>query len=528
MSTGAATHDPRMAGLDEHAIAKLHAAARAIRDGAPAEAAQLIEGVLGAAPEHPEALRLQGILAHRSRRPDLARALYQRALARRPDDAQLLSDLGSAQMACGDGEAAFSNWGRACRLAPEAPMPWFNLGRNLQMHGRSEEAVDALARACALAPALLPAAVLLGDALLHLGRLDQAADRYRAALQVDPACGDAWRGLANLRSHRLTEADATTLRSQLARADLAAADRIAMGHALGRQQEEAGDFAGALSTLAVANGLQRQHAPWSARAFEDYVSHAVAATRGLPEPLDASVGQEAIFIVGLPRSGSTLFEQVLAAHPQVEGGSELPDLGEVILAESARRGVPYPRWIPQASAADWHRLGQEYLARTARWRERRPRFTDKLPENWKHAGILRAMLPGATVIEVRRDPLETAWSCFRQQFLVQPHFACDFHDLGIYLRGCERTMDAWRERDPARIRLFRYEALLGDPDREIRALLSACGLPFDPACLDFHRATRSVRTASAAQVRRPLQRDTARAAAYGPLLDPLRAALARE
>ena len=232
-----------------------------------------------------------------------------------------------------------------------------------------------------------------------------------------------------------------------------------------------------------------------------------------------------IFIVGLPRSGSTLFEQILAAHPQVEGASELQDLGMVIQQESVRRGVPYPQWIPQASAADWQRLGRDYLARTARWRATRPRFTDKLPDNWKHAGVLRAMLPGATVIETRRDPLETAWSCFKQQFYSQPHFANTLADIGACLRGCERALDAWRARDPARLRLHRYEDLLADPEAAVRRLLADCGLAYDPACLHFHAATRSVRTASAAQVRQPLRRDTARAAAYGDLLDPLRHAL---
>ena len=139
-----------------------------------------------------------------------------------------------------------------------------------------------------------------------------------------------------------------------------------------------------------------------------------------------------------------------------------------------------------------------------------------------------AMLPGATVLDVRRDPLETAWSCFRQQFMAQPHFACSFEDIATYLHGCERAMDACRERDPGRFHLLRYETLLAHPHATIRARLGTWGLAFDRGCLDFHRARRSVRTASAAQVRQPLRRDTAPAAGYGALLDPLRAALARE
>ena len=305
----------------------------------------------------------------------------------------------------------------------------------------------------------------------------------------------------------------------------APADRIAMGHALGKALEDAGDHAAAFDAFVEANALQRSLAPWSAEAFHRFLDVALAATTRLPAPLDPDLGSEVIFIVGMPRSGSTLYEQILSAHPQVEAASELPDLNLLIHEESHRRRRPFPDWIPALDAQDWHRLGREYLARTSRWRRDAPRFTDKMPENWKFAGVLRAMLPGAIVLEPRRDALETAWSCFKQQFYQQPHFSCDFTDLAIYLRGCEHAMDAWRARDPQHIHLLRYEALLADPEARIRELLAVCRLGFDPACLDSHRSVRNVRTASAAQVRQPLLRDTSRSSAYGSLLDPLRAAL---
>ena len=319
----------------------------------------------------------------------------------------------------------------------------------------------------------------------------------------------------------MSDDDAAALSTQLQHRDIADSDRIAMGHALGKLEEDRGHFPQAFTAFSTANALQQRMTPWRLQPFEQFVEQALAASERLPSPIDPTLGREVIFIVGMPRSGSTLFEQILAAHPDVEGASELPDLGIVIQQESMRRGVPYPQWIADASAADWHRLGRDYLARSAHWRARKPRFSDKMPENWKHAGILRAMLPGATVIETRRDPLETAWSCFKQQFYSQPHFANTLGDLGAYLRGCERAMDAWRGRDPARIRLHRYEDLLADPEAGVRALLADCSLDFDPACLAFHAARRSVRTASAAQVRQPLRRDTARTAAYGALLDGL-------
>jgi tetratricopeptide (TPR) repeat protein len=518
--------DPRMAGLPADAVSRLQAAARAIRDGALAEAQRLLDGVLAGAPTHAEALRVAAFLHGRRGDPAMAIATLEEAIALHPGDALLHNDLGNLRMARGDRDGAFAGWRKACAIGPDQPMPWFNLGRNLQLQGESEEAVAALATAHRLAPALLPATILLGDALVHLGRFDEAEARYRDALRAHPGCGDAWRGLSNIKTRPLSDADGAAMRAQLARADLRDDDRIAIGYALGKHEEDRGRHAEAFAALAQANGLLRRRVPWSRAAFEGFVEAALAATQVLPAPIDSTLGREAIFIVGLPRSGSTLFEQILAAHPDVEGASELPDLGEVIQAESGRRRKAFPHWIGEAGAADWHRLGTDYLMRTARWRARKPRFTDKLPENWKLAGVLRAMLPGATVIDARRDPLETGWSCFRQQFYQLPHFACDLTDIGAYLRGCERAMDAWRARDPARIHLHRYEDLLAAPEARIRALLADCGLAFDPRCLDFHAATRSVRTASAAQVRQPLRADTARAERYGPLLDPLRRALA--
>lgn len=513
--------DPRMAGLEPGVADTLHAGARALRDGKPAQAEALFKQACQRAPTHAEPLRYLAIVELNTRRPERALATLERALALAPEDAQLHADLGTARAACGDLESALVSWRRACALGPDLSMPWFNLGRNLQQLGDTRGAIDALERAALLAPDLLPARVLLGDALAHAGRFDDAARSYREALQRRPSSGDAWRGLSNIKTTPLGDADIQALRAQLAGPDATPSDRVAMGHALGKAEEDRGQLDAALAAFSAANALQERLTPWRPETFEAFVAHSLNASAALPAALDPTLGREVIFIVGLPRSGSTLFEQILAAHPEVEGASELDDLGIVIQRESVRRQQAYPQWVPQASAADWQRLGQEYLARTARWRTRRPRMTDKQPDNWKHVGILRAMLPGATVIETRRDPRETAWSCFKQQFYSQPHFANTMEHIALYLQRCEQAMDVWRTRDPARIHLHRYEDLLAAPETRIQALLDDCGLTFDPACLSPHASIRSVRTASAAQVRQPLRAAAAQALAYGALLDPL-------
>ncbi len=514
--------EPRLDGLEPVALQQLQAAAHAIRDGAVDAALRALDSVLATTPEHPEALRLYGILHTRTHRHEDARAMLQRAIAQWPDYALAHSDLGNALQAAGDMDAAFACWRQACALAPEAPMPWFNLGRNLQGHGDTESAIGALLQASALAPDFLPAHILLGDALVHAGRFDEADARYRTALALHPACGDAWRGLANMKTRPLSKADCEQLAAALRRNGTQMTDRIAMGFALGKAYEDHGQHEQAFAALNAANALLRQQAAWNAGAFHAHADAMLAASSPLPPPPDPTLGREVIFIVGLPRSGSTLFEQILAAHAEVEGASELPDLERVLSEESSRRGQPLLRWIGAASADDWQRLGRRYLQFTARWRRRKSRHTDKLPSNWLLAGVLGAMLPGAHIVDARRDALEAGWSCYKQQFYRLPHFACTLTDIAAYIRDYERIMGAWHAAAPQRIRIQHYEALLAEPEREIRALLAFCDLPFDPACLDYHRATRSVRTASAAQVRQPLQRDTARAARYGALLDPLR------
>ena len=516
---------PRLDGLDAAGRKHLQAAAWALREGNVTAAGVELDALLARHPAHPEALRVYALLHVRARRPAQAHALLQQVLAQWPDYAVAWSDLGNLQRAVGDAEAALGSWRRACALAPDAPMPWFNLGRHLQSCGDTAAAIRALERAHALAPDLLPAAILLGDALLHAGRLDDASTRYRAALAIHPACGDAWRGLANIKTRPLSGEDRTQLAALLQRHDLRAEDRIAMGFALGKVYEDQQLHEQAFATLTLANAQLRERAPWRADLFHAHVQSMRAASAHFPSATEPLRGREVIFIVGLPRSGSTLFEQILAAHTRVEGGSELNDLEDVLGAESTRRRQPLLQWLPRASADDWARLGHDYLARTAHWRAHKARHTDKLPSNWLLAGILGAMLPGAHIVDTRRDQVETGWSCFKQQFYRLPHFSCTLADIGAYTLDHDRTLDAWCAARPQRIRIQHYEALLADPGHEIRALLTFCDLPFEPACMDFQHASRAVRTASAAQVRQPLQRDTARTAHYGPLLDPLRQAL---
>jgi hypothetical protein len=219
-----------------------------------------------------------------------------------------------------------------------------------------------------------------------------------------------------------------------------------------------------------------------------------------------------------------LTEQVLASHSQVDGGGEVADLTSVLMEESKRFNKPFPEFVAALTPGDWERMGRNYLERISRWRGGRARFTDKMPSNWYYVGAIRAMLPGARIIVVRRDPVETCLACYRQM-MAYHEYTRTFDDLATYWHDFDRAVKYWRLMHPEHVYESIYEEFVGDPEARIRELLQFCDLPFEPDCLEFHKSERRVHTPSATQVREPLRRDTARTHRYGALLDPLRAAL---
>ncbi|MET0232989.1 MAG: sulfotransferase [Rhodanobacteraceae bacterium] len=493
------------------------------RDATGAEAP--LASARALAPDHPEVLRLSAVAAIQLRRAGDAIAWLERALLGCPDDPLLLTNLGSAMNARGDAPGAIVAFRRAGELAPNLAAAWYNLGKTLKLIGDSAGAHDALERALAIEPFHAAARVVYGDNLKALGRIDEAASAYRAALREEPSAAHAWWGLANLKTIPFAAADADALAVHFR--DNRTGDRPALGFALAKALEDQDRHGEALDVLHEANALRRRQQPWDAAAFSREVDAIAAAFATLPAATgDDAFGREAIFIASLPRSGSTLAEQIIASHPEVEGAGEITDLASVIAEESARTRIAWPAWVARSDRAGWHRLGARYLERTARFLTERPRFTDKALSNWLNLGAAAAMLPGARFVHCRRDPVETALSCYRQWFNRGQAWSYALDDIAAYWRDHERLMQVWKERLPGRIFTLEHETLLAEPEATVRALLDFLGLAFDARCLEPHRSARSIRTASAAQVREPLARQTDRASRYGALLDPLRRAIA--
>lgn len=512
-------------GLDPDSQAQLARASEALARGQLREAESLSRGLNDRHPVHPDVLRL--VAGIRGRQGDHAAALdaLQHALQARPDDANLHCMFGNELATEGQLDGAIAALERACALRPRLAVAWYNLGVLYVRAVRFDDAETALRKSLRLKPANVRARLQLADLFRMVGRGDVAAAAYREALAAHPACGAAWWGLAQIKA--VTDDEIPAMQSAMRDIRASEQDRIALGFAIARVLDRNDRCAEAMRVLEETHAHALCLQPWDAAAF----AHGLDAilTAFSPPPKSAAnpePGRGVIFIAGLPRSGSTLTEQILASHSRIEGSGELHDLPQVLAEESARRGRHYPEWVGSMSSGDWRRLGERYMERTTRWRARRSLSTDKLPGNWLHIGAIHAMLPGARVVVCRRDALETCFSCYRQYMTADGQgWTHRFGDLAAYCNGFDRAVRQWQASYPGFVHEQVYEDLLAEPERCVRALLEFCGLPFERPCLEFERNNRAVRSPSASQVREPLRHDTARAASYGALLDPLKAAL---
>jgi tetratricopeptide (TPR) repeat protein len=374
----------------------------------------------------------------------------------------------------------------------------------------------------------------LGHAVKTTGRQQRCIEVYRRSVELEPSLGEAWWSLANLKTYRFSAAEVAAMRRQLDRTDLSDEDRLHFHFALGKALEDAGDYAESFRHYAEGNAVRRRTLSYDAAETTDLVRRSCRLfTRdffaqrqgtGCPAP-------DPIFIVGLPRAGSTLVEQILASHPLVEGTMELPDLLTLVreLSARSRRSEPsrYPEVLAELDQVQLHALGERYLAQTRiQRRTSAPFFIDKMPNNWTHVGLIHLILPNAKVIDARRHPLSCCFSGVKQHFARGQGFTYSLDDLGRYYHDYVRLMARYDAVLPGRVHRVIYERMVEDTEHEVRRLLAYCGLEFDERCLRFYETDRAVRTASSEQVRSPIFRDgVERWRHYAPFLEPLEQAL---
>lgn len=421
-------------------------------------------------------------------------------------------------------------------LAAEPRNPGFrNLRASLLARlGEFDRAIEAYAEVLADYPGNARTWMSYGHALKTAGRRDECIEAYRKTIELSPGLGEAWWSLANLKTFRFKPSDCDAMRSQLARADLTEEDRLHFHFALGKALEDAALYQESFGHYSEGNRLQRARVPYDAdettahvrrtRAF--FTPNFLAERRGW-----GSAAPDPIFVVGLPRAGSTLVEQILSCHSSVEGTMELPDVIGIArrLGGRGRKAADskYPEVLATLGADELRALGERYLEQTrVQRRTGAPRFIDKMPNNWAHVGLIHLMLPNARIIDARRHPMSCCFSGFKQHFARGQHFTYGLEEIGRYYRDYVELMAHFDAVLPGRVHRVVYERMVEDTEAEVRRLLDYCGLEFEDACLRFYENDRAVRTASSEQVRSPIYRHAVdQWRHFAPWLGPLERAL---
>ena len=535
------------------------------------EAECLYRQVLALAPDSPVAHLNLGVLLKSLGRSNEAIDSHNRALELKPDYVAAYDNLGNALMELGRLDEALAAYHKVIILKPKYAEGHYNLANVLLGLSRSEEAVAAFQEALALKPELVEAYNNLGAALADLGRIEEALIVYdkaaslklpefdnplankalllmengqanraleivEQALAINPNSANAWHLRSDLKKFVPNDPDIEAMEVILAAADTRALpleDRVRLDFALGKAWMDAGDAERAFAHLHRGNRLKRSTFVYDSEATEHWIAEIVASfTPALMDKLSgAGCASEApVFIVGMPRSGTTLVEQILASHPNIHGAGELTVLQDLVARGPARiSGVgptDYPKLVEELLPEELSGLGREYDQRVRAMAPPGYRVVDKNPTNFLYAGLIHLILPNARIIHCRRDAVDTCLSCYTKLFR-DVRFARDLRELGSYYRCYESLMSHWRRVLPAaRFTEVYYEHVVDDLEGQARRLIEFCGQDWNGACLSFHETHRSVRTASVNQVRRPIYRSSVgRWKSYAPYLGPLLDAL---
>jgi cytochrome c-type biogenesis protein CcmH/NrfG len=514
----AATRDPR-----------LMSAAAALCDNRIPEAEALLRAHLAQHPNDVAALRMLAEVAARLLRYSDAQRLLERCLELAPSFDAARQNYATVLNRQGRSAEALEQCARLLAKEPHNPS-YLSLQAatcaNLGDFAEAIAAYESVLRAYPQQPKLW---MSYGHALRTTGKVPESIAAYRRALSLEPTLGEVWWSLANLKTFRFGDADVLAMRQALAREDLSDEDRMHFDFALGKALEDAADYQDSFTHYAAGNALRRAQHGYDPEEMSSFVRRSKALLTREFFAGRAGAGVEArdpIFIVGLPRAGSTLIEQILGSHPLVEGTMELPQLPNIarrLAGPKTEEEGTFLKKLASLTREELRALGEEYLADTRIMRKTAaPFFIDKMPNNFLYVGLIQLILPNATIIDARRHPLGCCFSCFKQHFARGQWFSYGLEDLGRYYRDYVELMAHIEEVLPGKVTRVFYEAVVENTEVEVRRLLEACRLPFDPKCLRFHENDRAVRTASSEQVRKPIFRDGVdQWRHYQPWLEPL-------
>jgi len=518
-------HDLIKAFNDRLLVAE-QAFAQADFETADAVCRQLLQQV----PNEVRTLRLLARIARQFRHYEFSTATLARCVATRPRDAALGLDYVYSLLGSRRYREALEQCQRLTELSPATIEVYEIKAETLFNLGRYDEAI-AIYRELSDVPEKRAVSLLhLGKVLKTVGRAADARDCYQDAIVADPSLGQAWWELADLKTYRFADDEVASLRRLACADDITPMSRLLAQFALGKALEDAGQYAESFENYRAANSAYARIQPsrylGQNAAFKSvFTAEYFSARREFGSDTTAPV-----FIVGLPRSGSTLVEQILSSHSQVDATSELDEIISIAreLSNSALPAQQYPMSMQSLSADESRNLAKRYLEYAGQYRQQAPCFLDKAPRNFHHIGLIKTLFPKAKIIDIRRNPMASGWSVYKQFFADSFLFSYDLETIGNYYADYLELMNHWHAVLPEQILTISYEDLIEDLPATTASMLEYCGLEFEDACLDFHQNRRAVATPSSEQVRRPIYRDAVdHWKNYEAFLSPLQQALAK-
>ncbi len=480
------------------------------KEGRIEEAERIYRQVLRQSPRNVDAMRLLALIAVKIDHADDAENLLEHAISIAPDFLLAILDLGRLRKDQDRYGEALECFDSAIALDATNPQAHYLRASTLARASFTREAIDSYRQCLKLRPAHIGALLGLGHVLKAVGEYDEAVASYNECIRNAPDFGETYWSLANLKTYRFDDVTVTEMETRASAGGENVQSEINFLFALGKAHEDRGEFARAWDFYRRGNQKQRSEVHYDPvqtevmndRIIGTYTAEFLASMTGAGNPESSP-----IFILGLPRSGSTLLEQILASHSQVEGTSELPYIGRVATSLNRNRadGINYPEAMRELAPENLRALGEEYLTQTRMHRRTgAARFIDKMPNNFPNVGLIALILPNAKIIDARRHPLDACLSCYRQLFAKGQNFTYDLTEIGEYYLQYQRMMDHWARVLPGRVLTVQYEEVVSDFEPNVRRLLDFCGLPWQDACLRYYESDRPVRTPSSEQVRQPI------------------------
>ena len=479
------------------------------KSGEPNEAEKVYRSILKSDPNHVEAARLLAGLAVEKNQYRDAEVFLRHAASNAPDYGRVWIDLTNVLREQEKLDEAMECALKVLEMAPDKAEPYMLIASVAGSMGRHEDAIEHYEKALEISAERPGAMSSMAHHLKTIGRQQDAVVMYRKAIEVKPDHSEAYWSLANLKTFRFSEDEVQAMHTLLKGDELPDESRVQLNNALGLHYEAHKDFNRAFLHLDKCNFLRRQseiYDPLDTEAGVDQITKIIDEEfidkhKGLGNSDDSP-----ILIVGLPRSGSTLIEQILASHSQVDGTFELGDLPKVAkrIRRFSKKRTSFPGNLLDLSPEHWKKIGQDYIDSTRKFRADAPYFIDKNPNNFIFVGLLRIALPGAKIINATRHPLDSCFGTYKQLFASGQPFSYDLTELGEYYVQYQRLMDHWNRVAPGFSLDVRYEDVVEDLEGQVRRILDFCNLPYEEGCLRFHETERAVKTASSEQVRQPI------------------------